>query len=367
MNRAIHSRGFTRYISKYAAAASPVVLPSAAIGGALGSARLQQHVATVVAAAATQRHSISGGGALLSRGFAADAGAAKDDAAMKEAATAAAASSAADDEADAEQLEKDARRRQRRDDEDESHSLSHRILSAAMKHVAAHGWSDAALRAAATDLGYSAALLGQLPRGTGQLVEHFVEDCDSRLSVEVSRRHDELAGMTSRERLLAVMKWRLAMLEPVIETWASAVAIQAKPENVPTTLQLRALLADEMCIAAGPGLSLANAATAAGFGPASAGWYADRAAVAALYSASELFLLTDSSPNFADTHAFVEKRIIEMSELGKTVEELSGFAAAAAKGLGIGALPFPPLPGREVVEGLIGKVVSAVISGTAKK
>jgi len=59
--------------------------------------------------------------------------------------------------------------------------------------------------------------------------------------------------MSGKERLLAVMRWRLAMIEPVIETWASAVAIQARPENVPATLRQRAMLADEMCNAAGPG------------------------------------------------------------------------------------------------------------------
>ena len=56
-----------------------------------------------------------------------------------------------------------------------------------------------------------------------------------------------------------------------------------------------------------------------------------------------------------------------MSELGKTVEELSGYAAAAAKGLGIKELPFPPLPGREAMEGMFGKIVSSVIAGTGKK
>jgi ubiquinone biosynthesis protein COQ9 len=75
------------------------------------------------------------------------------------------------------------------------------------------------LRAAATDLGYSAAVLGSLPRGKGQLVEYFVENCDSRLSVDISMRYEELEGMFGKERLLAVMRWRLTMIEPVIETW----------------------------------------------------------------------------------------------------------------------------------------------------
>ena len=169
------------------------------------------------------------------------------------------------------------------------------------------------------------------------------------------------------------MRWRLAMLEPYIESWASAVAIQAAPENVLTTLRQRAMLADEMCAAAGPGLGLAGISHGGGggggFEMAAAGWYSDRAAVAALYSTCELFMLTDTSPNFADTRDFVANRVGEMSDAAKTIEEVGGFAAAAAKGLpsipGGGGLPFPPLPpgGREALEGLLTKVASAVLSG----
>jgi len=139
------------------------------------------------------------------------------------------------------------------------------------------------------------------------------------------------------------------------------------------------MLADEMCNAAGPGLGLAASSLGGVDLNVSAGWYSDRAAVAALYSAAELFMLTDTSPNFEDTYAFVESRVGEMSELGKTVEELAGFAAAAARGLGIptipvpgrkgagtGGLPFPPLPGKEELEGLFAKVCSAVASGAGK-
>ena len=91
-----------------------------------------------------------------------------------------------------------------------------RLLTAAMKHVAGGGpggpgggggggrggdglgWTEASLQAAAADLGYSPAVVGQLPRGKGSLVEHFVEECDSRLSVMISARHDDLADMSSK-------------------------------------------------------------------------------------------------------------------------------------------------------------------------
>lgn len=96
----------------------------------------------------------------------------------------------------------------------------------------------------------------------------------------------------------------------------------------------------------------------------------DRAAVAALYSTCELFMLTDTSPNLDDTRAFVASRVAEISEAAKTIEEVGGFAAAASKGLP--SMPamsgLVPPGGREAMEGLFGKLASAVLkSGVEKK
>mmetsp|Transcript_14784 Transcript_14784/g.24217 ORF Transcript_14784/g.24217 Transcript_14784/m.24217 type:complete len:389 (+) Transcript_14784:603-1769(+) len=292
------------------------------------------------------------------------------------------ADNVADGDGDEEEQEQERIRAQQRDrareDADAAHGVTQRLLAAAVKHAAGgSGWTDASLRAAASDLGYSPAVLGQLPRGVGSLVEHFVEECDSRLSVMVSSRHDELADMSGTQRLATVMHWRLAMLEPVIEGWAAAVAIQAAPENIPSTLRQRAMLSDEMCGASGPGFGLAHislpggASASGGVDMAVAGWYSDRTAVAALYSTCELYMLTDTSQNFADTRAFVTRRVGELSEAGKTFEEVGGFAAMAAKGLpampGAG-LSFPTMPaaGKEALEGLFSKVASAVLSGGLK-
>ena len=65
-----------------------------------------------------------------------------------------------------------------REDSDEAHALTTRLLTAAIARVPELGWTDAALRAAAEDLGYSAALAGQIPCGVAALVDHFVDDCD---------------------------------------------------------------------------------------------------------------------------------------------------------------------------------------------
>ena len=189
-------------------------------------------------------------------------------------------------------------------------------------------------------------------------------------------QEDALDPLLPSERLATAIKWRLEMLEPVIESWPAALAAQAAPENAAATATRVALLADELVgVMGAQGVGLSRATTAAMASPglqdpippeketnrqtgdddadadadargetaeadaqkitprerdpkkirggtvstvspskkpfatafASAGWYADRAAVAALYGACELFMVGDTSPGFEDTRAFVTR------------------------------------------------------------
>ena len=319
--------------------------------------------------------------------------------------------------------------KQRKDeDRDRTRALTERLLVAATRRVAEHGWSEAALRAAADDLGYSRAVVGAVRGGAGALVNHFCEDCDSRLSVRIVMETEEaLDPLSPSERLATAIKWRLEMLEPVIETWPAALALQAAPENAAATATRVALLADELVGAMGAhgvGLSRATrAAVATGLQDpippekeerpsdaaadetdataasdvtraetekprekvgsvspsplaaafASAGWYADRAAVAALYGACELFMVGDTSPGFEDTRAFVDARVSELAGFAAAAEEAATSAAAASRSVGIEpgtlGMPFPLPPGaKQLVEGVFAKAVEAATrAGAAKR
>ena len=321
--------------------------------------------------------------------------------------------------------------RRKDEDRDRTRALTERLLAAATRRVAEHGWSAAALRAAADDLGYSRAVVGAVRGGAGALVHHFCEDCDSRLAVRIVMEQEEaLDPLAPSERLATAIKWRLEMLEPVIETWPAALALQAAPENAAATATRVALLADELVgamgaqgvglsratraavatglqdpippekeertsDAAGAAADAADAAAAAdvarsetekarekvGAVPpspfaaafASAGWYADRAAVAALYSACELFMVGDTSPGFEDTRAFVDARVSELATFAAAAEEAATSAAAASRSVGIepGTLemPFPLPPGaKQLVEGVFAKAVEAATrAGAAKR
>jgi hypothetical protein len=106
---------------------------------------------------------------------------------------------------------------------------------------------------------------------------------------------------------------------------------------------------------------------------ASAGWYADRAAVAALYGACELFMVGDTSPGFEDTRAFVDARVSELAGFAAAAEEAATSAAAASRSVGIEpgtlGMPFPLPPGaKQLVEGVFAKAVEAATrAGAAKR
>ena len=72
----------------------------------------------------------------------------------------------------------------------------------------------------------------------------------------------------------------------------------ATPSHLPTSLRELALLSDEILFQAGDT-------------SVDTSWYTKRAALSAVYASSELFMTTDSSPNFTETEAFLSRRLEE--------------------------------------------------------
>ena len=66
--------------------------------------------------------------------------------------------------------------------EDPDAKMRRNILNAALEHVPELGWSSEAIEAGAQSVGLSAMAEGMFPRGAGDLVLHFSEDCNVRLA-----------------------------------------------------------------------------------------------------------------------------------------------------------------------------------------
>lgn len=93
---------------------------------------------------------------------------------------------------------------------------------------------------------------------------------------------------------------------------AKALAIMAQPSYVPASLKELAKLSDEMWYLAGDK-------------SVDSSWYTKRASLSMVYSASELFMTNDKSPDFVDTHKFLTRRLQDVTALGGIVGALGAW------------------------------------------
>jgi ubiquinone biosynthesis protein COQ9 len=97
-------------------------------------------------------------------------------------------------------------------------------------------------------------------------------------------------------RVQAIIAQRLTMNRPHKEAIRRAVAVLALPNNARTAAAITARTVDAIWHAAGD--------RSANFS-----WYTKRALLTAVYSATLLFWLRDTSDDDADTHAFLARRM----------------------------------------------------------
>ncbi|XP_072053143.1 uncharacterized protein [Arachis hypogaea] len=108
-----------------------------------------------------------------------------------------------------------------------------------------------------------------------------------------------------------------AMFDQVDSTFQKGMvehstAVQQRLESGHTLLAMtlrRAMLVDEIWHAAGDNASDID-------------WYAKRTVLAGIYSTTEIYMLTDTSPDFHDTWAFLDARVEDAFDLKKTIQEL---------------------------------------------
>ncbi|KAG5546998.1 hypothetical protein RHGRI_012881 [Rhododendron griersonianum] len=195
-----------------------------------------------------------------------------------------------------------------------------RVLGASLPYVPRLGWTEAAMIAGAREAGVSPSIVGSFPRKEAALVEFFMDDCLQKLIDRIDL-DEELRNLIPSERISKLVRIRLEMQAPYIAKWPQALSIQAQPQNIPKSFKQRATLVDEIWHTAG------DVAT-------DVDWYAKRAVLGAIYSATEVYMLTDSSPDFRDTWTFLDGRVRDAFDLKKSIQEANYLAEAVRAGMG---------------------------------
>lgn len=99
--------------------------------------------------------------------------------------------------------------------------VKRQLLNAALAHVPQHGWSTAALSAAARQLQLSPAAAGMCARGPAELVEYVVEQHNAALADELATpaMAQQLTTLPLRSRLSLAVRRRLEMTVPYADSW----------------------------------------------------------------------------------------------------------------------------------------------------
>ncbi|KAG6511552.1 hypothetical protein ZIOFF_029620 [Zingiber officinale] len=196
-----------------------------------------------------------------------------------------------------------------------------RVFIAALPHTARLGWTESALIAGARDVGVSPAIVGSIPRKDAALVEVIKSRFASPIIDQRDELKNELKDLTLSDRLTKLIRIRLEMQAPYIAKWPQALSIQAQPANLPNNFKQRAELIDEIWHAAGDSGSDFD-------------WYLKRTILGGIYSTTEVYMLTDHSPDFRDTWVFLDRRVKDAFDLQKTVQEAAYLAEAVGAGVG---------------------------------
>ncbi|GAB4853681.1 hypothetical protein Ancab_017871 [Ancistrocladus abbreviatus] len=195
-----------------------------------------------------------------------------------------------------------------------------RVLLASLHHVNRLGWTEAAMMAGAREVGVSPSIVGSFPRKEAALVEYFMDDCLQRL-IDIIDSREDLKTLIPSDCISQLVKIRLEMQAPYLSRWAQALSIQALPVNLPTSFKQRAMLVGEIWDAAGDATSDID-------------WYVKRTVLGGVYSTAEVYMLTDNSPDFRDTWAFLDARVRDAFDLKKTMQEARYLAEAVSAGVG---------------------------------
>jgi ubiquinone biosynthesis protein COQ9 len=199
-----------------------------------------------------------------------------------------------------------------------------RILAAALAHVGTLGWTREALSAGAEDLAFPPSAHGLFPNGAMDLVGYVVQQADRAVGARFAELDEagRLADMRANDRVREGVAARLRSLAPYVESgaWARAMAVGLLPHNVPLVAQQVASSADEIWYQAG------DVST-------DMSWYSRRGLLAGILVACELHMLTDKSVAFADTLAFLDRRLDDVSRVGGGAADTLAVLGSSATGL----------------------------------
>lgn len=162
-------------------------------------------------------------------------------------------------------------------------------------NAAFDGWSKAAVEMAAEQIGVDPGVAALAVKGGAiEMIDAWIDSVDIEMAQRLPK--EKLDGMKIRARITELLWTRLQIMADDREALRRAMAIMAMPQNLPRSSRIGWRSADRMWRLAGD--------TATDFNH-----YTKRMTLSAVYGSLLMTFANDQSEGFADSRAFLERRI----------------------------------------------------------
>ena len=163
------------------------------------------------------------------------------------------------------------------------------------EHAAFDGWNAKAVDSAAAQAGVDPAQARiAFPKGQAEMVEAYIQGVDSAMAGHFTP--ERMAELKIRERIRALIWFRLEVMAPAREAVRTGLSILAKPHNLPLAAKAGWRSADLMWRMAGDTATDYN-------------HYTKRLILSAVYASTLLAWLDDQSEGWMETGAFLDRRL----------------------------------------------------------
>jgi len=197
------------------------------------------------------------------------------------------------------------------------------------RHAAFDGWRPQAVAMAAAEKGVDADIAAlAFADGAVDMIDAWFASIDARMIEALSP--EDLAAMSVRKKIIALIEARLTLLAPDREALRRAIAILALPTNAVRAGKLGWRAADVMWRAAGDMTT-------------DFAHYSKRTTLTAVYAATLLVFVDDDSEGHVDSRAFLARRIEDVMRFEKAKAKFKGIGGGERLSLSrfIGRLRYP--------------------------
>src|SRR5687767_10376651 len=171
------------------------------------------------------------------------------------------------------------------------------------ENAAFDGWNSKAVETAAAQTGIDLAQARlAFPKEQAAMVDAYIQGVDS--AMEAYFTPEKIAAMKIRERIRALIWYRLEIMAPAREAVRTGLSILAMPQNLPLALRIGWRSADLMWRLAGDTATDYN-------------HYSKRLILSGVYGSTLLAWLDDQVEGWPDTGSFLDRRLADVMRFEK--------------------------------------------------